>query len=337
LTKIKKLIAVTIAALMIFASGCGLLEKKPEAIQKQNVAKVGNEYITRGQLDQLYSYYLEVMKSQTPNFDENDQSTKDYLNDMKKSMLEQIIDLKVLEQNAKELKLIKDDNELNDEMKKLIDTEYKAGKSDDDYNKWMTENHYTPEILNTLVRFRIIDEKTYDYVTKNETVTDDEAKNQYNTNQYKYTEKPSTMEVSHILVDKNSEALAKEIKDKLDKGGDFKALSDQYSIDDAAKADGGSLGEIKYTEPNYDPTFMIAAIGLKEGEISQPVLTQFGWHIIKIDKKTEYPVLPFDNVKDDIKEELLNAKKEAKYSETLAQWKEKAAVEKYEDNLFNVK
>lgn len=337
MTKTKKLVAITIAALMIFASGCGLIEKKPEAIKRQNVAKVGNEYISRGELDLLFSYYLEVLKAQSPNLNENDQSTRDYLKSMKKSLLDQMAEIKLLEQKAKELKIIKDDNELNDEVKKIIDTEYKAGKSDEEFNKWITDNHYTQEVLNAIVKLRVISEKTYDYITKDETVTDDEAKQHYNSNQSQYTEKPNTMEVYHILVDKDKQDLAKEIKDKLAKGADFKALSDQYSIDEVAKKDGGSLGEIQYNDPNYDSTFMLAAMSLKEGEISQPVETQFGWHIIKVTKKNEYPVLPFDEVKDDIKEQLLSDKKNNKYNETLTQWKENVKIEIYEDNIYNEK
>jgi foldase protein PrsA len=255
----------------------------------------------------------------------------------KRELLNEMADEKVLEQKAMELKLFKDQNEINDEIKKMIDTQYKAGKSEEDYNKWMTENKLTPEILNEIAKYQVVGQKIYDYVTKDVTVSDDEAKKYYDSNQLSFTEKPDTMEVSHILVAADKGDLAKEIKSKLDAGADFKALSDQYSTDEVAKANGGSLGEIQYFDPNYDSIFMTAAIALKEGQISNPVQTQFGWHIIKVTKKNEYPVKSFDQVKADIKDQLLVQDKSTKYNDSLTEWRTAAGIKIYDENIDNVK
>lgn len=336
MAKTKTILAVLMVLLIVFASGCGLIEKKPDAIQKQNVAKIGNQYITRAQLDVLFAYAKSVLAEQ-PGYDENSQDTKNYLAQSKRDLLDQMVSQNILEQKALELKIFKDENDIKDQAQKLIDTEYKAGKSEDDYNKWMTDSKLNPELVDIKARYEIVYDKMYEYMTKDVTVTDDEAKKQYDSNQLQYTEQPDSMEVSHILVAADKQELAKEIRQKLVDGADFKALSDQYSTDDAAKANGGSLGEILYTDTNYDATFMTAAMALKVGEISQPVQTQFGWHIIKVTKKNEYPLIPFDKVKDEIKSQLLTQDKNTKFSDTLTQWKNQIGVETYDGNIDNTK
>lgn len=329
------LIAALIIAFGAFATGCSLIEKSPEAIAKQKVAKIGKEYITRGELDEIVTYEKEVFKSQyglDDSYFESDEG-KQMLSDAKKQILDDMIDQMVLEQKANELKLFKDENEINDEVKKVIDTEIKQDKSDEDYKKWLEEAKITETLLNKFVRQQVIAEKVYNDLVKDVTVTEDEIKEYYTANQLEFTEKPNTMEVSHILL--NTEDEAKSIKERLDKGEDFATLAKEYSIEPAAKESGGSLGEIKYNDTNYDQTFMLAAMALKEGQISEPVHTQFGYHIIKVTKKNEYPVLPLEKVTEDIKEQLLESKKQEKYTTSLTEWRTAAKVKTYEKNIEN--
>lgn len=87
---------------------------------------------------------------------------------------------------------------------------------------------------------------------------------------------------SHILV--KTEAEAKKIKEKLDKGADFGALAKEYSEDSGSKENGGNLGYA--SKGSFVPEYEAVAYSLKPGQISDPVQSQFGWHIIKlIDKK----------------------------------------------------
>ncbi|HBM75957.1 MAG TPA: peptidylprolyl isomerase, partial [Clostridiaceae bacterium] len=116
----------------------------------------------------------------------------------------------------------------------------------------------------------------------------------------------------------------------------FATLAKQYSIETSAKETGGNLGEISYNDSNYDQTFMLAAMSLKEGQISNPVQTKYGYHIIKVTKKTEYPVLAFDKVKEDIKSQLLESKKQDKYTASIQEWRKEAKVKTYDKNIENV-
>jgi foldase protein PrsA len=124
-----------------------------------------------------------------------------------------------------------------------------------------------------------------------------------------YENKQKDIEVRHILVD--DEKTAKEVKEKLDKGEDFKKLAKKYSSDTAANEQGGSLGTISIDDPQMDETFKKAAFKLKKNEISDPVETQFGWHIIQVTDIKEKPKKerkPFDKVKDEYAHELKVAK-----------------------------
>jgi peptidyl-prolyl cis-trans isomerase C len=96
----------------------------------------------------------------------------------------------------------------------------------------------------------------------------------------------------HILVGTEDEAKA--IEDQLKKGADFAALAKEKSKDPGA-ADGGDLGY--FTKDQMVPEFADAAFKLDKGQISDPVHTQFGWHVIKIEDKRTKPTPTFDQVK----------------------------------------
>jgi peptidyl-prolyl cis-trans isomerase C len=99
----------------------------------------------------------------------------------------------------------------------------------------------------------------------------------------------------HILVE--SEDKAKEIVVKLKAGGDFGALAKAESKDTGA-ADGGDLGY--FTKEQMVPEFAEAAFKLEKGGLSDPVKTQFGWHVIKIEDKRTKSAPPFDAVKEQL-------------------------------------
>lgn len=106
---------------------------------------------------------------------------------------------------------------------------------------------------------------------------------------------------SHILVD--DEKTAKEVANKLKNGGDFAALAKEYSKDPSS-AQGGDLGF--FGSGKMVPEFEKAAYALKVGEISDPVKSQFGWHIIKLTDKKD--LKPFADMKDEIKKTLVQGK-----------------------------
>jgi peptidyl-prolyl cis-trans isomerase C len=99
----------------------------------------------------------------------------------------------------------------------------------------------------------------------------------------------------HILVPTEDEAKA--IQAQLKKGADFATLAKEKSKDPGA-ADGGDLGY--FTKDQMVPEFSEVAFKLDKGQISDPVKTQFGWHIIKVEDKRTKPTPSYDDVKSQI-------------------------------------
>ena len=98
----------------------------------------------------------------------------------------------------------------------------------------------------------------------------------------------------HILVATEDEAKA--VEERLKKGADFAALANELSKDPGSK--GGDLGF--FTRDKMVPEFADVAFKLDVGQVSDPVKTQFGWHVIKVEEKREKPFPEFSTVKDSI-------------------------------------
>jgi foldase protein PrsA len=126
-------------------------------------------------------------------------------------------------------------------------------------------------------------------------VTDKEVKEYYD------NYKPE-IKARHILVADEKTAL--EVKSKLETGEKFEDVSNTYSTDEAAKAAGGDLGW--FGPGAMDPTFEEAAYALKKDEISAPVKTSFGYHVIQLTDKKEKK--SFEEMKEQMEKELKSSK-----------------------------
>jgi peptidyl-prolyl cis-trans isomerase C len=111
----------------------------------------------------------------------------------------------------------------------------------------------------------------------------------------------------HILVETEDDAKA--VKAELDKGADFAELAKKKSKDPGA-SDGGDLGF--FTKDQMVPEFSAVAFALEPGKISDPVKSQFGWHIIKVEEKRNRKPPEFDQVKAQI-ETYVSRKAQAEY------------------------
>ena len=124
----------------------------------------------------------------------------------------------------------------------------------------------------------------------------------------------------HILVESEDEAKA--IEAELKKGADFAELAKAKSKDPGGAADGGDLGF--FTKDQMVPEFSNVAFSLEPGKISDPVKTQFGWHIIKVEEKRNRKAPDFEQVKPQI-ETYVTRKAQSEY---VAKLRESAKVER---------
>jgi foldase protein PrsA len=156
------------------------------------------------------------------------------------------------------------------------------------------------------VRTRILTNKIYEAVTKNVAVSDADVQAYYDKNKSQYGQ-PASREVRHILV--KSEAQAQKLHDQIENGADFATLAKKYTQDAASKAAGGKFTAIKGRTVQPFDDFVFSA---KTGELSDPIKTEFGWHIIEVlgPVKPE-TTKPLAGVKDSIQSTLLQTKQNA--------------------------
>ncbi|MBQ6776156.1 MAG: peptidylprolyl isomerase [Synergistaceae bacterium] len=161
-------------------------------------------------------------------------------------------------------------------------------------------------------------------VIKDLAITDEEAKKFYDENTKLFTQ-PERVRASHILVS-DDESLAK-VQAELKAGKSFDVVAKEFSTDPGSAANGGDLGE--FPKGVMVPEFEKAAFDLKEpGDVSEPVKSQFGWHIIKLGEHIPESAMPFEQVKAHIVEELREQKTQEALQEKSKELESKYKVER---------
>ena len=149
-------------------------------------------------------------------------------------------------------------------------------------------------------------------------VSDDEVKKYYDENQEKFSQ-GETVNADHILVDSEEKAL--EILEKITAGElSFQDAARQFSSCPSGKQRGGNLGD--FGRGQMVPEFDKAVFELEVGEITKtPVKTQFGYHLILLNSKSESSVMPFEEIKDQLKDMLAGEKRREAYERKINQLK----------------
>ena len=168
----------------------------------------------------------------------------------------------------------------------------------------------TPEFKTAVETFRnqSLARAAIDASLKDVTVSDEEAKKFYDEHPDQFTQ-PERVHVRHILISDDvtsADAIAK-VQADLKAGVSFDEVAKSRSLCPSA-AQGGDLGEV--SKGQMVPEFEAAAFALKNpGDLSEPVKTQFGWHIIRLEGRTPSSLEPFDTVKPQLVQYLTNEKK----------------------------
>lgn len=153
-------------------------------------------------------------------------------------------------------------------------------------------------------------------------ITEKELKTYFKENKDTFSQEEQ-VQASHILVeDKDT---AQEVEKKIKKGEDFAELASEYSTDTASASNGGNLDY--FGKGVMDEGFEKAAFSMKIDEISDPIKTDYGYHIIKVTGKKAAKEATFENSKDDVKTALMNEKINANYSTWLSSLYEDYEIE----------
>jgi len=151
----------------------------------------------------------------------------------------------------------------------------------------------------TYLKRRALRELYFEKVIK-ASVSDADARKVYD-DQIKLLKPEEEVSARHILVE--TEAQAMELKEKLTNGADFAQLAKENSKDPGSKEEGGSLGYFGHGQ--MVPQFEEVVFKLQKGEVSDPLKTQFGWHIVKVDDRRTKQPPAFEIVKDRIVQAML--------------------------------
>ncbi len=169
-----------------------------------------------------------------------------------------------------------------------------------------------------------------DVMSKNK-VTEQEVKDYYNKHKEDFTT-TSQIRASHILV--KTEAEANKVLARLKKGEKFEEIAKKESLDTASAKNGGDIGF--FARGQLVPEFEKAAAGLKVGELSGPVKTPYGYHIIKVTDRKTGPVVEFDRVKDVISQRLSGEKQKEAFDNYINELRKNYKVEINKDVLAKI-
>lgn len=315
--KISRLPLSLCALMLTFVAlaGCGGGSDKVPA---DAVAVVDGTEIKRSDYDQIVAQAKKSYKNQKREFPK---AGSQEFQTLKNQVVQFLVQREQFEQQADALDVKITEKQVDARLAQ-IQKQYFGGDKKK-FEKQLKDQGLTEAQVRKDIRSQIVSEKIFAEVTGKVTVTDKQVEEYYNKNKSQYSQ-PESREVRHILV--KTRAKADDIYNQLKAGADFTALAKKYSEDTGSKANGGKLTISKgQTVAPFDQTAFL----LKTNEISKPVKTEFGFHIIQpLGEVKPAKVTPLKEVQASIRQQLAQTKK----NEAMTKWVEDLKKD-YEDKI----
>ena len=289
------LAAAALAAVTLVAAGCGDTDEVPA----DAVAVVDGTTITKASLEELLARAKKSYTAQKRDFPKA--GTAEYQT-LQNQAVAYLVQREEYANEADELGIKVSDEEIT----KKVD-EVKKQYFENDQKKFeagLKQQGYTVEALREDLVSQLISQKIYESLTKSVKVSDAELQKYYDENKTQYSVAESRA-VRHILVKTKAEADA--IHSQLESGADFAKLAKENSLDPGSKDQGGKLTVSRgQTVAPFDK----AAFSLETNELSDPVKTEFGYHLIQpLAAVKAGSVTPFAEVKAQIRTQLAEERK----------------------------
>jgi len=264
----RRLVLFGFASLALLVAGCG--GTTTASLGSDDVAVVGDQQVSKEQFQQLMARAKKSYDQQKRAFPKA--GTAEY-EQLKGQAITFLVQQSEVDEQAKNLGVNVSDEKVDKEIARYKKQFY--GGSDARYEKAVKQQGLTDAQARDAIREQLVSQALFKKVTSDVKVSDADIKQYYNTHKTQYVQ-PETRDVRHILVTKK--ALADSLYQQVKSGANFAKLAKQYSKDPGSAANGGKLTVSKgQTVPAFDKT----AFSLKTGQISQPVHTQYGYHIIQ--------------------------------------------------------
>jgi len=323
--KCRKWFGVVLMALAL-VSDASLLAAAEKEVSKDNVALVNGSAITRAELDRLMTSAQGRLSRAGKGL------SGSQLTEMKKQALESLIDRELLYQESQRQGIKVDETVIKEEidaLKKRFPSEAEMKKSL--ARMKLSENFMRSQFTQEKAIQQLIDKEFGQKVS----VADKDVKAYYDKSP-DFFKQPEQVQARHILIkvdpqaDETAKAEARktleDVQQKLHKGGDFAALAKEFS-QCPSSADGGNLGTFKRGQ--MVKPFEEAAFALKPGEVSDIVETKFGYHLIEVTDKQPEKTIPYEDVKDRLKQYLRQEAIQKEVRLYVEKLKEKAEVERF--------
>lgn len=305
-----------VAAVLMFAmlgavlAGCG----QPK-LREGTVAVVNGHTVTQDDLNKRLKIFELFFKQ--PMTDTG----------AKQQVLDQMVRDRLIRDQAAAAGVNVTDDQVESEMGRFLgalDNQY-AGR--DEVNKRLSELGLTNDQIAAFLKDFLVGQGMVEKKKAEVQVTDDELRAFYNEKKdslYTYTEEVTR--AAHVLVPLDQADKAEEIAAKAKAGGNFAELAKLYSVDEGTAKLGGDLGY--FTRETMVKEFADAAFSIEPGRTSDPVQTEFGWHIIAVLDRQPAGLLTFEKVQDDVKNRALADKQEKAYEQWLVQLEQNAKITK---------
>jgi peptidyl-prolyl cis-trans isomerase C len=256
----------------------------------------------------------------------------DMIPKMRTQILDGLIEKELLYQEAQKRKFLVEDKTVNDKMDALK----KEFPSEKAFQDEMGQMNLSEERLRSQIRKDLaIQELVEKDILVHVKVSEEDTKSFYDSNPDLFKE-PETVRASHILIKSEADAdpVTKEerrkklesVKKRLEQGEDFAALAKEFSQCPSAEK-GGDLGYFnrgKMVKPFED-----AAFSMNPGEVSDIVVTSFGFHLMKVTDKKPGRIISYEESKEKIKQHLQRTKFVEEKNGYVAELKKKGKVETY--------
>ena len=313
--KISRLVLLLCALVSVALAGCGGASKDVPA---NAVAVVDGQEIARSDYEALITQAKKSYKNQKRDFPA---AGSQEFQTLRNQAVQFLVQREQFAQEAADLDVEVTDEQIDARLKQIL-KQYFSGDQKK-YEAQLKEQGITEKQVRNDIRAQIISEKIFAQVTGDVKVADGNVEEYYEKNKAQYSQ-PESREVRHILV--KTKAKADDLYAQLQDGADFAALAKANSEDTGSKANGGKLTISKgQTVAPFDKT----AFELKTNDISKPVKTEFGFHIIQpLGETKPAKVTPLAEVKTSIKQQLEQTKK----NEAMTKWVDDLKKD-YEDKV----
>jgi foldase protein PrsA len=304
------LLALVASLALVACGGSGSGDVPPGAI-----AVVGDKTVTKEQFDAFMEQQKKSAEAKGQTFPQA--GTPDY-EAVKASVVRGLVEEREWELEGESMGIKVTDQEVDAQLKQLKQQFFKGDEQK--YQAELAKQGLTDQQVRDELRTRILSNKIFAAVTKKAQVSETDIANYYKQNSANY-QQPESRDVRHILV--KSKAQAEDLYNRIKAGADFATLAKKYTQDQASKANGGKFTAYKGRTVAPFDEFVFSA---KTGELSNPIKTKFGWHIIQVLSAVKpASETPLSEVHDSIKTTLTQQKQNTAMKNWIANLKTKYA------------